>query len=127
MAEFWQLVSVLREQINGALSRSDVLRPLTWLIGLFFLGEVGLVSAHADQWILLGVAIFFGLTVLLYLGAYLYCLITEPDALRSERYTLQKMAIQRGWRGDSDSGTFEVAETNTTAVESAAKQIEHRS
>ncbi len=88
-----QIVSVLREQMNTALSRSDILRPLTWLVALFLFGTIGLLTAHAEEWMLLGMGSLLGLTVLLYLSAYVYCLINNPDALRSERYSIQKMAI----------------------------------
>jgi len=46
-----------------------------------------------EQWIIVTVIVLLVFIVLLYLGAYLYCLILNPDALRSERYSLQKMAI----------------------------------
>ena len=42
----------------------------------------------------------------LYLGAYVYCLVTDRDALRSETYTIQKMAIEKGFVGDSLTGVL---------------------
>jgi hypothetical protein len=124
MTEFLQFVSTLREQMSAALSRSDILRPLTWLVGMFLLATVSLITAKSDQWIIIVLLVSI---ILLYLWAYLYCLIRNPDALRSERYSLQKMAIEHGLLGDSTSGTFEPEETNARAIESSAKQIERRS
>ena len=130
MTDFLQLVSVLKEQMNAALSRSDILRPLTWLVGLFLFATVSLVATEAPQWMLIGAGLLLGLTVFLYLGAYVYCLIYNPDALRSERYSIQKMAIEHGLVGDSAAGTFtreEEANVNNKSIESTTKQIEHRS
>jgi hypothetical protein len=126
MTEFWQLISVLKQQMSEAVSRTDVLRPLTWIVGLFLLGIVGLVSVHADMWIIVGAGLLLILTVLIYLGSYLYCLLFDRDALRSERYSLNKMAIQQGLRGDNVTGLFDPADT-AHSIESGAKQIEHKS
>jgi hypothetical protein len=126
MTEFWQLISVLKQQMSEAVSRTDVLRPLTWIVGLFLLGIVGLVSVHADMWIIVGAGLLLILTVFIYLGSYLYCLLFDRDALRSERYSLNKMAIQQGLRGDNVTGLFDPADT-VDSIESGAKQIEHKS
>jgi len=37
-------------------------------------------------------------------------MFTDKDALRSERYSLQKMAIERGLVGDDSRGLFEQSE-----------------
>lgn len=42
----------------------------------------------------------------LYLGAYLYFMFTDKDALRSETYSIQKLAIERGLRGDDLTGVI---------------------
>jgi hypothetical protein len=53
-------------------------------------------------------AIFSCITMALYLIAYLYCLFNDRDALRSETYSIQKMAIEKGFVGDDLSGELEV-------------------
>jgi hypothetical protein len=128
MADFLQFASILKEQMNAALSRSDILRPLTWLVGLFLFATIGLVASAAPQWMLIGAGSVLGATVLLYLGAYIYCLICNPDALRSERYSIQKMAIEHGLLGDSDAGQFTRKEAGfDRSPDSMTKQIEHKS
>jgi hypothetical protein len=127
MTEFLQFFSALREQMSAALSRSDILRPLTWLVGMFLVATVSLIAAKSEQWVIVTLIVLLVIIVILYLGAYSYCLIRNPDALRSERYSLQKMAIEHGLLGDSTSGTFKSEETNARAIESSAKQIEHQS
>jgi hypothetical protein len=41
---------------------------------------------------------------LLYIAAYGYCLVNDRDALRSETYSIQKLAIEKGYIGDSTVG-----------------------
>ena len=71
---------------------------------------VGLVLAEVPAWFVILMAVFLTLSVLTYLGTYLYCLFNNPDALRSETYTIRKMAIERGLIGDDVSGIFEVGD-----------------
>lgn len=107
MADFFQLVSTLREHMSAKLSRSDALRPLAWLIGLLALVFVGALHEKAESWILVVLLVSIFLAVLLYAGAYIYFLANDRDALRSETYSLNKMAIQSGLYGDSRIGLVE--------------------
>lgn len=69
----------------------------------------------------------FVASVPLYGFAYVYCLLYDRDALRSERYSLQKMAIEHGMIGDSKTGPFSETElSNERVAEQSARQIEHR-
>ncbi|MDE0334385.1 MAG: hypothetical protein OXI64_05455 [Defluviicoccus sp.] len=47
-----------------------------------------------------------GLATKAYLGSYFYLMFTDRDALRSERYSIQKLAIEKGLYGDNLTGTF---------------------
>ena len=49
-------------------------------------------------------------TFALFVGAYIYCLFHDREALRSETYSIQKLAIEKGFLGDSVTGMFEVDE-----------------
>jgi hypothetical protein len=117
MTPFIQLVSSLREQMHASVSRSDVLKPLAWLIGILFTGLVLLLLAKAPNWLLVFDAIALGATLALYVFSYIYCLLKDRDALRSERYSLEKMAIEHGIFGDSETGTFEASAREPTAIE----------
>lgn len=50
-------------------------------------------------------------SVALYLVAYIYFALTDKDALRSEKFYLHKMALQKGFVGDDSSGYIKVVET----------------
>ncbi|PSS71685.1 hypothetical protein AYI85_04930 [Shewanella algae] len=72
-----------------------------------------LTSAHLklNEWIIYLFAGFSCITMALYLVAYLFCLFKDRDALRSETYSIQKMAIQKGFVGDDIYGTLPVERT----------------
>lgn len=127
MTPFLQIVSSLREQMQATLSRTDVLRPLAWLVGLLLTALVALSWASAPQWLLATVATLFVPATLLYGAAYVFCLRYDRDGLRSEKYSLHKMAIEHGLIGDSSAGLFESSEAPARRGEEAppTKQIEH--
>jgi hypothetical protein len=97
----------LRTLIDSASAvgaRSSALTPLQWLIGI--LGSTTLGAAYAQApallvW-LLGIATVISAGILV--RAYWYFMKKDPDALRSEKYSLSKMAIERGYVGDSTTG-----------------------
>ena len=101
-----RLIAALLEQASAQGSRSTVLRPLGWLLSICIVGSLGAAEMKAPAWFgfILGWGV--GLSVLVYLLAYGYCLMKCPDALRSERYSINKMVIEKGFVGDSLSGTL---------------------
>ncbi|HWK96318.1 MAG TPA: hypothetical protein VNR39_12935 [Pseudolabrys sp.] len=126
MPNFMQLVSLMREQMNATLSRSDVLKPLAWLVGLLSLAIVLMLVAKAPEWVLSPLVWTLVGSILLYAFSYIYCLFVDRDALRSEKYSLNKMAIEHGLLGDSRSGLFESDEVVTAVSHDETKQLEHR-
>lgn len=102
--------------------RSTVLRPLGWLTGLCISAVLVAVELKAPGWILVLFAVFAILSVILYLFSYVYCLFTDREALRSEKYSIQKMAIQKGFIGDSLAGVFSPESGTTNLLESRAKE-----
>ncbi len=122
MADFLQVISMMREQTNATLSRSDVLKPLAWLIGMLATATVVMVLDKPPEWLLIALVVILILCVILYGCAYVFCLLKDPDALRSEKYVLHKMAIEHGVYGDSRIGLIESsAEYPTEQSNSATK------
>jgi hypothetical protein len=129
MAGFWQLASMLREQVNATAWRSDVLKPLAWLIGMLILLVALLAFAKAPEWLMIWIAVTLLVSVALYGVSYAICFFVDRDALRSESYSLNKMAIEQKLIGDSTSGLFDPDETisGTPLAHDTVKQIEGRS
>ena len=121
MTDFMQIVSSLREQMNATLSRSDVLRPLAWLVALLGTICISALWMKAPVGILTIFVLFLGLAVVLYIFAYGFCLFADRDALRSERYSLHKMALEHGFYGDNRMGLVDpAADTKSQIVDASA-------
>jgi hypothetical protein len=90
-------------------ARSTVLRPLGWLVGLIGLVTLGCFQVRAPLWLGETFGISTLVVALLYLIAYCYFAWTDKDALRTERFTIQKMAIQKGFIGDDITGYIRVS------------------
>jgi membrane protein implicated in regulation of membrane protease activity len=127
MTEFFQLVSMLREQMHATLSRSDILRALILPLAMLVSSILILALASAPHWILIVFAVMFVLVALLYGSSFVYCLLKNPDALRSEKYVLNKMAIEHKLVGDSNAGVFEIEPSGQAAIEASTKRIEDKS
>lgn len=106
--EFLRVVAALQQQMNATFWRSDALRPLHIMLGSLILLVLGLAYAGVPAPIMYGACVLVGLAALTELSAFVYCLLKDPDLLRSERYRLQKMALEAHLLGDETSGLFEV-------------------
>lgn len=87
MSEFYKFISSIRAQWSPTIARSDALKPLLWLIALISAAVVLGITAKAPEWLLVTNVVVWTLCVLLFAGAYVFCLLTDRDALRSERYS----------------------------------------
>jgi hypothetical protein len=101
-----ELIKSLFEQASAQGTRSTVLNPLGWLIASLLASLTGTAAVHGPQWLLVVLAVIVGLLVALYAVAYVFFMLRSPDALRSERFTLSKMALEQT-RGDSTAGFAE--------------------
>jgi hypothetical protein len=84
-------------------SRSTALKPLMWFIGITLTGTIGCFRFGAPIWVGAAVGVLACLGAIVYLGAYVYFALTDKDALRSETYSIQKMALERRLIGDDAS------------------------
>ena len=97
--------AVLQQMSEGG-TRSTVLRPLQVVFGLLLLAVTSGGVAGAPELLMHALLGCLGVTFVSFIAAYIYFAFTDKDALRSERYSIQKMAIQKGLIGDSSSGLF---------------------
>lgn len=99
-----ELLRSFLQQATASGSRSTVLTDLRWFAGISFSALLIALKFSAPVWILVFIAVILGLICLIYLGAYVFFAVRTPDALRSERFTLSKMAIERSVTGDNLAG-----------------------
>lgn len=94
------LQAILEQHFRQGGHKSTVLMPLTWLIGMLFLS--GTFSKYSGQpdWITFTLFWIAFAVIFIFIACYLYCLFTNPDLIRSEKYVVQKMMIEKGFLGD---------------------------
>lgn len=89
---------------NAKGSRSTALKPLGWLVGICASATILSYNYNAPIWIGTMFGILSTLTVMTYLGVYIFLVLKNPDALRSERFLIQQLAIQKSFIGDNKAG-----------------------
>jgi hypothetical protein len=111
-------------------NRTTVLNTLGWMMLLLIAGLIGTASAGVPQWTLVLLATCLMIDFLVFIGAYIYFAVTAPEFLRSESYSIQKLAIEKRYLGDSSSGVFPLEEIDPALREVSANlaspQIEHK-
>src|SRR4051812_35339756 len=105
-----ELIQSLLQQASAQGSRSTAMNPISWALAILLSSLLGSVGVGAPGWVTVMLAVFTSVTMLLYLGAYVYFMVKNSDALRSERFTLSKMAIQNSLRGDTLRGFADIPE-----------------
>ena len=84
--------------------RSTALKPIIWMTGILAPTTVATIFLQIFYRVPKWAGIFFctatGLSVLLYLVAYLYFMLKDHNALRSEEYLIEKLPAERGAIGD---------------------------
>lgn len=88
-------------------SRTSITNPLQWTLAILVIAIVLFSLVHVPAIVTTIMLICFAIAFLLFIYAYLFCMHTNPDVLRSENYHLSKMAIERGMLGDSLKGVVE--------------------
>lgn len=106
MGDFWEFASHLQQQISATARRSDVLKPLGWLLAIVGALLLGTIFGRGPDWLLSLLAMTELAAIALYAIIYVVCFFVDRDALRSESFSLNKMAIEKKLIGDSTTGMF---------------------
>lgn len=114
------LIRAFLEQATAKGTRATVMKPIGWMMALLISATLTAYYLKVPNWIGVTFAVFAGLTMLLYLLSYTYCLFTDKDALRSETYSIQKLAIEKGFVGDDLTGRLKPAVPAGAYIEAGA-------
>lgn len=104
------MTQILKHFFEGSSAkgaRSTALHSLQWGLGLLLTGIPVAVYVDSPTWLIVVLSALLVILFTTYIGSYLYLLFKDRDALRSEHFTLSKMAIERGLMGDSMTGLIE--------------------
>jgi hypothetical protein len=105
----WEAIAPLLQYATR--SKSTVLKSLTGFICVTGLLALLAYSNPAASWLGLAFGVMALLGMVSFLAAYWYFAITNSEALRSEHFTLEKMAIEKGFRGDDVTGYMKRAKS----------------
>ncbi len=94
----------LQEETTGKYSRTDALRPLLYLVLGLIAAVAYLAVNKVPVAVLYAAEALTGAAVVAFVIVHISCLIKKPDMLRSEHYSLTKMAIERSAQGDNITG-----------------------
>ena len=97
-------------RLSASGSRSSVLGTALVLLGLVLAALLAAISAGASAPVISMLQVFCGVAFGLCSVGYVYFALTNPDFLRSERYTLERLRIEKGLLGDSVSGFRQIGE-----------------
>jgi hypothetical protein len=85
-------------------AKSTALKPLGWLVTILSASSISAFYFKSPSWLGATFGALTAVSIVGYLVAYAYFAYTDKDALRSEKFYLQKLAIQRGFIGDDMTG-----------------------
>lgn len=97
-------IRALLQQSDMKGSKSTAMSALAWLIAVLVAALTACLKLSTPDWILRIIVALLTIAVLIYMGLYVFLAIKAPDALRSEKYSLSKMAIEKSFRGDNLTG-----------------------
>jgi len=98
--------------------RSNVLKPIMWISFVLFALTIACLilekEIFAFIFVVIGV-IFLAMSAY----AYFYCLHKNPDLLRSEKFNIEKTALEKiAITGDSNLGRLKMKETDYVVLQS---------
>jgi len=105
-------------------ARSTILHPLHWALVICLPTTVYTASKTPDSWLNYLFGIFTALAMVLYIATYIYCLFTDKDALRSEKFVIQKLAITKSFVGDDMVGVIDTSEAKLKQVGQSTAAID---
>lgn len=125
MTQFWEFASSLQQHISATARRSDVLKPFAWLLAIVASLLAAISIGNGPEWLQSLLGLGFVVLIGLYALIYIVCFVVDRDALRSESYSLNKMAIEHKLVGDSSTGMFAANKVvEHTAAEQSPKRLE---
>jgi len=116
MRRMFEYFRSLLQQAKIGYSRSSALNPVLWVFVISTAALIGSWGLRAPTWILILFGSFSSLTMILFGFSFVFFVFKDPDALRSEKYSLSKMAIEKGLLGDDIKGLLDPDLTPSGAI-----------
>lgn len=118
MNEFFQIFS----HAEGKATKSTVITPLTYVMAVILASLAASMKYHAPTWVLISTVVMAICILLIFFITYFYCLFKNPDLLRSEKYVISKMALEKTSKGDSNIGLITSTDDPMILIEGEASK-----
>jgi hypothetical protein len=102
----WDLIPQMLRSAERT-KKSSALAPHNWPLALATALVLGAGALHLASWVVACGVFAVGVLLISFAGTNLYFAIRNPDALRTEDYNLEKMALQNKLIGDDKKGLTE--------------------
>lgn len=102
-------------KVEGMNAKSNVIVSLLWLFSLTLIATITSAIWIEKEFILYALICFLGIEILAIIIAYAFFAFKDPDCLRSETFTLNKIAMEKGHLGDNAQGLIENREHEKTS------------
>jgi hypothetical protein len=116
------LMTLLSRNPEGA--RSTALNTLLVALATLLAALLLAVQLKADMWVKEFLSVLISLDFGVFLFAYLFLLIKDRDALRSEPFALSKMAMEKSLTGDTLSGFQMIARSSGSQPQTGGTEVE---
>jgi predicted membrane channel-forming protein YqfA (hemolysin III family) len=93
-------------------AKSTVLKSLAWLVALLSSATIFASRFGMDKWLVVLLASLDCLAVIVYIAGFIFFALKDPEQLRSEKYSIQKLAIERGYIGDNITGYHRITDVS---------------
>lgn len=100
-------MELLRELLSRSTadgSRTNALNHLQWMLTAVLVSVLIAFYQKAPDVLIYFLCAILIVLLVAYLVTHFYFMVRNPDALRSEKFTIEKMALERGLVGDNLSG-----------------------
>lgn len=111
--------------VEGMNARSNAIVSLLWLCFLTFCSTITYGIWGEKEFVLYFLLSFLSIEILAIIGAFWYFAVKNPDCLRSETFTLSKLAIEKGQIGDTTRGLIDQSQARIIDTESVVKDGEN--
>ncbi|WP_439242387.1 hypothetical protein [Lonepinella sp. BR2474] len=101
------------QNVEGMNAKSNVIVSLLWLFFLTLTATITTAIWIENPLLLYSLIAFLTVEIVTIISVYIYFALKNPDCLRSETFTLNKMAIEKGHIGDNGVGMVENRPTPT--------------
>jgi len=103
-----EIIQSFLQQASIQGSKSTILKPMNWILSIIISAIIATFYFPIPNWVSITFIVIFIILIIAYLIIYFYCLFNDRDALRSETYNVQKLAIEKGIIGDSATGILDL-------------------